>query len=241
MKSAEVPTAIINLSALSRAGLVHILAGSRFRVTANCSSLSDLSDSALSDKCCVALISLDRLATAAALSQLSALREKHKDLHVIALTEWPHTAEEVVTVIAAGAAGYFLNSEINPDTLVKSLELVLLGRVIISPGLTKSPRESRREPVSDEAQTDDVARLSNREQMILKRLTQGAANKCIARELDIAEATVKVHVKSLLRKIRVHNRTQAAMWAMTHFYILWAIQVPACIVRYISGSVISIL
>jgi hypothetical protein len=46
------------------------------------------------------------------------------------------------------------------------------------------------------------------------RLTQGASNKHIARELNIAEATVKVHVKSLLGKIGVKNRTQAAMWAM---------------------------
>jgi two-component system nitrate/nitrite response regulator NarL len=47
-------------------------------------------------------------------------------------------------------------------------------------------------------------------------LTKGASNKHIARELNIAEATVKVHVKSLLRKIRVSNRTQAAMWAIKH-------------------------
>ncbi len=48
--------------------------------------------------------------------------------------------------------------------------------------------------------------------MILEQLMQGAPNKHIARELNIADATVKVHLKSLLRKIRVDNRTQAAMW-----------------------------
>jgi DNA-binding NarL/FixJ family response regulator len=69
-------------------------------------------------------------------------------------------------------------------------------------------------PASDAPQTDNVGRLSNREQTILKQLTQGASNKQIARELNIAEATVKVHVKSLLRKIHVSNRTQAAMWAI---------------------------
>jgi two-component system, NarL family, nitrate/nitrite response regulator NarL len=214
MQPAAVPTAIINLSALSRAGFVHILAGSRFRVKANCSSLSDLWSSAFSDKCCVALISLDGMAAVAVLSQLSALKEKYKGLHVIALTERVHPAEEVVATIAAGAAGYLFKNEINPDTLVKSLELVLLGRVIISPGLTKSPREGVRQPASDAAQTDDMVRLSDREQMILKQLTYGAPNKCIARKLNIAEATVKVHIKSLLRKIRVDNRTQAAMWAV---------------------------
>jgi two-component system nitrate/nitrite response regulator NarL len=47
-------------------------------------------------------------------------------------------------------------------------------------------------------------------------LTQGAPNKVIARKLDVAEATVKVHIKAILRKIRVANRTQAAMWAVAH-------------------------
>jgi two-component system nitrate/nitrite response regulator NarL len=56
--------------------------------------------------------------------------------------------------------------------------------------------------------------LSCRELTILRCLTSGASNKMIARELDISEATVKVHVKAILRKIRVHNRTQAAIWAM---------------------------
>ena len=58
--------------------------------------------------------------------------------------------------------------------------------------------------------------LSNREAEILQCLMQGAPNKIIARQLDVAEATVKVHVKAILRKIQVANRTQAAMWAVEH-------------------------
>ncbi len=58
--------------------------------------------------------------------------------------------------------------------------------------------------------------LSTRESQILHCLTDGAPNKVIARKLDVAEATVKVHVKAILRKIGAANRTQAAMWATTH-------------------------
>src|SRR3979490_2809157 len=58
--------------------------------------------------------------------------------------------------------------------------------------------------------------LSTREKSILRRLIEGDSNKCIARKIDIAEATVKVHVKAILRKIRVKNRTQAAVWAMNN-------------------------
>ena len=60
--------------------------------------------------------------------------------------------------------------------------------------------------------------LSEREAQILDGLVKGHANKVIARTCDITEATVKVHMKSILRKIRVDNRTQAAIWAMENGY-----------------------
>lgn len=58
--------------------------------------------------------------------------------------------------------------------------------------------------------------LSPRERTILSCLLSGDPNKAIARKVDIAEATVKAHVKAILRKIRVQNRTQAAVWAFNH-------------------------
>lgn len=62
----------------------------------------------------------------------------------------------------------------------------------------------------------DHPRLSEREAQILEGLVQGHANKVIARSCEITEATVKVHMKSILRKIQVANRTQAAVWALEH-------------------------
>jgi DNA-binding CsgD family transcriptional regulator len=61
-----------------------------------------------------------------------------------------------------------------------------------------------------------IPQLSDRERSILHCLIQGASNKMIARRIGIAESTVKVHVKTILRKIRAHNRTQAAIWAMSN-------------------------
>ena len=58
--------------------------------------------------------------------------------------------------------------------------------------------------------------LSAREKSILRSLIEGASNKSIARKFDLAEATVKVHVKAILRKIQVQNRTQAAIWGMNN-------------------------
>jgi len=70
---------------------------------------------------------------------------------------------------------------------------------------------------SGEGQTGDVARgLSRREMLILRMLMEGASNKVIALKLVITESTVKVHMKAILRKLRLQNRTQAAIWARDH-------------------------
>jgi two-component system nitrate/nitrite response regulator NarL len=220
---------IIDKSALFRAGLALILTGSQFRVTANCSSLYDLSERVF-DELRLALISLDG-EVAADLSRVASLAER--GVRVILLSDRFRGAE-MLAAIESGAVGYLLKNEISPDTLVKSLELAWLGAVVIPQGFTKLPKDpvhlqrnavlavqdpgsvsqgGKAQPACDAAQTDEVERLSNREKMILTQLMQGASNKYIARELNIAEATVKVHVKSVLRKIRVSNRTQAAMWA----------------------------
>ena len=63
---------------------------------------------------------------------------------------------------------------------------------------------------------DVVRDLSRRELVILRTLTEGASNKVIALKLVITESTVKVHMKAILRKLRLQNRTQAAIWARTH-------------------------
>jgi len=69
---------------------------------------------------------------------------------------------------------------------------------------------------AQDIQRQRTVHLSDRESEILQCLVNGASNKAIARELNIAEATVKVHVKGLLRKMQLQNRTQAAIWAVSH-------------------------
>jgi two-component system nitrate/nitrite response regulator NarL len=230
-----VPVAIIDKSVLFRVGLKYILSGRRFRVTAECSGLSDLPEHALVDESCVALLGLDR-EVQTVLPEVSALKQKYRGLHIIALSEQFH-ADQLLAVIEAGADGYLLKNEISPVTLLKSVELVLVGGVVVPQGFAKLLSSRAQvlldngpaipepelpsvcqppDPANDVAQADDLGRLSSREHLVLMHLTRGDSNKCIARVLNIAEATVKVHVKSLLRKIRVCNRTQAAMWAMTH-------------------------
>jgi two-component system nitrate/nitrite response regulator NarL len=112
------------------------------------------------------------------------------------------------------------------DALIKVLELVFLDeRVLV---FAKSATTTFKEDVefTDPAagsQSDDPSqlgandhRLSPRESQVLVCLAQGNSNKAIARLQNLSEATVKVHLKSILRKIHAQNRTQAAIWAIQH-------------------------
>ena len=82
-------------------------------------------------------------------------------------------------------------------------------------------RQKAHGEVPQRSQADNTPRLSAREKSILRCMVDGDSNKVIARKIDITEATVKVHVKAILRKIRVHNRTQGAIWAMNNGASLW--------------------
>ena len=73
------------------------------------------------------------------------------------------------------------------------------------------------------ARNDETPQFSEQERRILRNLVEGDFNKIIARKVSIAEATVKVHIKAILRKLRLHNRTQAAVWAMNSgSFDLWS-------------------
>jgi two-component system nitrate/nitrite response regulator NarL len=114
------------------------------------------------------------------------------------------------------------------DALLKALELIFLDqRVFVFP---KSIAPTAEEDVEftdppKGSQSDDPSRLgsnghglSPRESQVLACLAQGSSNKVIARLHNLSEATVKVHLKAILRKIKVHNRTQAALWAIQHHF-----------------------
>ncbi len=235
-KLRSVPGIIVHSSALFRAGLMHILSGSPFRIMASCSALADVPEQVFGDGDCVALMGIGK-DPEPVLTGIASLKRQHIGLRVIVLSDRLQ-ANQFVAAIGAGADGYLLKDDISADALLKSLELVLVNGVVVPHGflnLLNSKLEAHSnaalpaalqrelgqeyEPTvsaREATQADHRRRLSDRERLILTLLTQGASNKHIARELAIAEATVKVHVKSLLRKIRVTNRTQAAMWAMNH-------------------------
>lgn len=121
-------------------------------------------------------------------------------------------ASEFGECLAAGVSGYLLH-DISKEALLHSIHLLLLGEKVFATELAtlwiNGGLDRRSEPVSLATYS-----LTPREGQILECLLAGDSNKCIARRLAIAESTVKIHVKSVLRKINVQNRTQAAIWAI---------------------------
>jgi DNA-binding CsgD family transcriptional regulator len=105
-----------------------------------------------------------------------------------------------------------LTYDLSADALVRSLLLISSGERVFPHDLALG-RKSATPSFEDRS---NGARLSPREKEILSHLVAGHSNKLIARHLNIAEATVKVHLKSVQRKIRVENRTQAAIWALAN-------------------------
>lgn len=140
-------------------------------------------------------------------------------------TNWPSVkivvmaqsckCEVVAEAFRAGADGYVSN-QTSCASLAEMLKLVTLGEKIIPSEIVFDLVKLNTDRVwsNEDTKTHD-ANVSEREIEILRLLIRGEPNKVIARHLEITEATVKVHVKSILRKLNVMNRTQAAIWALS--------------------------
>ncbi|SMH60739.1 LuxR C-terminal-related transcriptional regulator [Azospirillum agricola] len=141
------------------------------------------------------------------------LREEHPHIKTVILTTDLDT-RRLSAALGAGAGGYLLK-DIACEALMQSLKLVMMGEKVFPTHLAELLVSGRTEDMGAELPTRRKG-LSQREVQILRCLLNGNSNKMIANHLHITEATVKVHLKSLLRKINASNRTQAAIWALNN-------------------------
>ena len=103
-----------------------------------------------------------------------------------------------------------LNLDMEPEDLLKALQQAAAGEMVLSEALTPVLAASLR---ANRATSDrDISQLTPRERDILKLIAQGLPNKMIARRLEITESTVKVHVKHMLKKMKLKSRVEAAVW-----------------------------
>lgn len=144
------------------------------------------------------------------IATLKAIKDEMPEVRVILLTV-SDAPDDLIAAIRAGADGYLLK-DMDPEDLMARLREALTGRMVISDALSGRLAQALR----DEAQVErrSTAGLTDRERTILRCLAEGKSNKLIARELDITEGTVKVHVKHLLRKLNFRSRVEAAVWAV---------------------------
>ena len=141
------------------------------------------------------------------------LRALLPDTRMVVLTTDLCT-RRLANALEAGADGYLMK-DLSADALAQSLRLVMMGEKVFPTHLAALLISGR---VNGNGLEMPISRkgLSQREVQILRCLLNGDSNKMIANHLNITEATVKVHLKSLLRKINASNRTQAAIWALNN-------------------------
>jgi two-component system nitrate/nitrite response regulator NarL len=145
--------------------------------------------------------------------QLSTLRERFPGVRVALLVESPEK-EHVLDAMRADIDGLVLRM-VSAPVLVKSLELIVLGERVF-PASSFERLASQAPSFDRENGAIRLDRLSGREVDVLNSLAKGSSNKVIARELGISEATVKVHVKAILRKTGARNRTEVALLSQGH-------------------------
>jgi len=141
---------------------------------------------------------------------LKAIRDAGLDCRVVILTV-SDNADDLVAAIRSGADGYLLK-DMEPEDLLAAIDQTLNGSTVIGEQLNGLLARAIREEATESQR--DSATLTRREHEILDGLVHGRSNKLIARNLDITEATVKVHVKNLLKKLGFRSRLEAAVWAV---------------------------
>ncbi len=210
MTPSEISVVIVDDHPLFRRGLIQLLNTiNGFRLVGEAANGRDGIDLVRRVKPDLLLLDLN-MKDMSGLDVLRVVKAGDGDTRVVMVTV-SDQAEDLVAALRGGADGYLLK-DMEPEQMVESLEAAASGRVIISDALTHLlavaiRRQNRPESVDD-------AGLTEQETRILEFIAGGLSNKVIGRELDIAEGTVKVHVKHILRKLGLRSRVEAAVWAV---------------------------
>jgi two-component system nitrate/nitrite response regulator NarL len=205
---------LIDANKLFREGLKKLLDGSAFAIADEADSMAEgmqKLESGLKPR--IALVEFD--ASSDEIAILQQMREKHPDVKLVVLAASTRNIHNLARCFEAGADAYLLKN-ISPDALKQSLKLVLLGEKVFPTRLAAMLISGQVDAQRPATASPDLQGLSEREIQILRCLLNGHPNKVIAKKLSITEATVKVHLKGVLKKINAANRTQAAIWALNN-------------------------
>lgn len=161
----------------------------------------------------VALIDL-HMPGVSGLEAVKAISEEMPEVRVLMLTV-SEDAQDLIDALRAGASGYLLKN-IETDTLIDAIRRAAQGESIVSQQMTaKLIQGVRNQPKADSAVLERD-KFSPRERDIMASLALGESNKEIARKLDLAESTVKIHVQNIFKKLNMTSRVQVALYAVEH-------------------------
>lgn len=194
---------------MAREGISHILMDRRFGVAVSLSSVAEFDAGAMKEPDIVVLALGPSDDVAAACTELALACPTARRV----LTATDFVLDDMILAYEHGVDGLILSGA-SCDQFAGSLRMVALGERVL-PGKVADYLAGRiaAERPTSATHARASSGLSHREFDILGHLVDGDANKVIARRLNITEATVKVHVKTILRKLQLANRTQAAIWA----------------------------
>jgi two-component system nitrate/nitrite response regulator NarL len=200
---------LISLNAIAREGLALIISSADFTIVSSGPTAADIDWSACEQE---VLVVIDAGPNARQSDEVAEVLDHHPGARCVVLVDtFDYVA--MLECFERNAQGYIVK-DMPCTPLMASLQLASLGERIVPSSLLDVVLQQSAYPATVQAddQQLDRANLSQREMDVLCCLTAGYPNKLIARQLDVSEATVKVHVKAILRKLKVDNRTQAAMW-----------------------------
>ncbi|WLP95467.1 response regulator [Psychrobacter sp. M13] len=121
------------------------------------------------------------------------------------------SGNDVQEALKLGVDGYLLK-DMEPDLIIDDIRKILRGELVISPNLASILAQTLRTPSA----SDIAGNLTIRELEVIQMIAKGLSNKMIANKLDIAESTVKVHVKHILNKTGLRTRVDAAVWTVNN-------------------------
>ncbi len=196
-----------------RQGLVALLdRRETFQVVAEAGSVAEAIE--MADRFRPELIVMDvRLPDGSGIEACREIRAEHPGTRVVMLTSYPDE-EAVLSAIVAGASGYLLK-QVRARDLVSALEAVGRGESLLDPAVTEKVLERVRR-IATGAYTDELAQLTAQEQKILLLVAEGKTNKEIAAEVFLSDKTVKNYVSSILSKLNLQRRAQAAAFVAKH-------------------------
>jgi two-component system response regulator DevR len=196
-----------------RQGLVALLDRREgFQVVAEAGTVAEAIDAARRFQPDIVVMDV-RLPDGSGVEACREIRAELPETRVVMLTSYPDE-EAVLSAIVAGASGYLLK-QIRARDLMAALETVGKGGSLLDPAVTEKVLERVRR-IATGGQSDELAALTAQEQRILLLVAEGKTNKEIANEIFLSDKTVKNYVSSILSKLNLERRAQAAAFVAKH-------------------------